>query len=109
MISIVRLAATPGIEDEAAAALTALAARPGYVRGSAARATDDPSVWILLTEWRDIGSYRRALGNFDVKIKAQPLLTRALDDVSAFEVLVEAAPGAESTRHGSDLDLDTLN
>ena len=53
-------------------------------------------MWVLVTEWRDIGSYRRALGNFDVKIHAQPLLTRAIDEVSAFEVLVEAATGGRT-------------
>jgi heme oxygenase (mycobilin-producing) len=109
MISIVRLAATPGIEVEAAAALRVLAARPGYLRGSAGRATDDPSVWVLVTEWRNVGSYRRALGNYDVKIHAQPLLTRAIDEVSAFEVLVDAAPGAEPVEHASDHDLDKLD
>ncbi len=104
MISIIRLAATDGIADEAAAALKALAARPGYLSGRAARATDDPSLWVLVTEWRDIGSYRRALGNFEVKIHAQPLLTRALDEASAFEVLVEAGPGTDPVRFASDLD-----
>ena len=61
--------------------------------GSAGRATDDPTAWVLVTEWRDVGSYRRALGNYDVKMHAQPLLARALDEVSAFEVLVEARAG----------------
>jgi hypothetical protein len=109
MISIVRLAATAGIEGEATAALRVLAARPGYVRGSAGRATDDPSVWVLVTEWLNVGSYRRALGNFDVKVHAQPLLSRAIDEVSAFEVLVEAAPGGEPVQHASDHDLDKLD
>jgi hypothetical protein len=103
-MSIVRLAATDTISDDAEQALRALAARPGYVRGSAGRATDDPSIWVLVTEWRDIGSYRRALGNYDVKINAQALLAQAIDEVSAYEVLIEAAPGGEVVRHPSDLD-----
>ena len=108
MISVVRLVGGDELADEAAAALTALAARPGYVRGSAGRATDDPGRWVLVTEWRDIGSYRRALGSYDVKVNAQPLLARAVDDVSAYEVLLEAAPGGPPVRHESDRDLDTL-
>jgi hypothetical protein len=94
-----------GFAERAAVALRVLAARPGYLRGSASRATDDPAQWVLVTEWRDMGSYRRALGNFEVKVHAQPLLSRAIDAVSAFEVLVEAAPGGEPVRHASDLDL----
>jgi hypothetical protein len=103
MISVVRLSGSD-LADAAAEALRVLAARPGYVGGQAGRATDDPTVWVLVTEWRDVGSYRRALGNFEVKIHAQPLLSQALDDASSFEVLVDAAPGAEPVRYLSDLD-----
>jgi hypothetical protein len=103
MISVVRLHGSD-LADAAAEALRVLAARPGYVGGRAGRATDDPAVWVLITEWRDVGSYRRALGNFEVKIHAQPLLSQALDEASAFEVLVDAAPGAEPVRYLSDLD-----
>jgi heme oxygenase (mycobilin-producing) len=106
VIAVIRLiaAADEPLADEAAAALAVLADRPGYVRGSAGRATDDPTQWVLVTEWRDIGSYRRALGNFDVKVHAQALLSRAVDEANAYEVLVEAQPGAQPVRHESDLD-----
>ena len=106
MIAVIRLVATADepLADEASAALAVLAARPGYVRGSAGRATDDPTQWVLVTEWRDIGSYRRALGNFDVKVHAQALLSRAVDEANAYEVLVEAQPGAQPVRYESDLD-----
>jgi hypothetical protein len=57
---------------------------------------------VLVTEWQDVGSYRRALGNYDVKVYATPLLAQALDEPGAFEVLIEAAPGAEPERHVSD-------
>jgi hypothetical protein len=110
MISVIKLESADGREpDGMLTALRALAARPGYVRGSAARATDDVTAWVLITEWRDIGSYRRALGNFDVKIHAQALLSQSVDAASAFEVLIEAAPGAEPVRHASDHDLDRLD
>jgi hypothetical protein len=103
MISVVRLSGSD-LAGAAAEALRVLAARPGYVSGRAGRATDDPTAWVLVTEWLDVGSYRRALGNYEVKIHAQPLLSQALDDASAFEVLVDAAPGAEPVSYLSDLD-----
>jgi hypothetical protein len=45
--------------------------------------------------WRDVGSYRRALSSYDVKVTAVPLLSRALDEPSAYELYErwEAAVG----------------
>jgi len=67
------------------AALDALAARPGYVDGLVGRNLDDPGLWLLTTNWADVGSYRRALSAYDVKVTAVPLLSRAIDEPSAFE------------------------
>jgi heme oxygenase (mycobilin-producing) len=88
--------------ERAHAALTALAARPGYLRGSLARSTDDPRAWVLLTEWADVGSYRRALGNYDVKLTATPLFAAALDLPAGFETLLDVAPGGAFDERGSD-------
>ena len=89
--------------EQAHAALAALAARPGYLSGRLTRALEDPSAWTLVTEWESVGAYRRALGAFDVKVHATPLLARSVDEPSAFETLASAAPGgtvevAESDR-----------
>jgi hypothetical protein len=88
--------------DRARTALTVLAARPGYRRGSLARSTDDPEAWLLITEWENVGSYRRALGNYEVKLHATPLLAEALDLPSGFESLLDVAPGGTSEAHASD-------
>jgi len=71
----------------AQAALAAFAACAGYVRGRIGRAADDPSQWVLTTEWVGVGAYRRSLGSYDVKVEAAPLLSRGRDEPSAFEVL----------------------
>ncbi len=71
----------------AQAALAAFAARPGYVRGRIGRAADDPSQWVLTTEWEGVGAYRRSLSSYDVKVDAAPLLSLGRDEPSAFEVL----------------------
>jgi hypothetical protein len=81
--------------ERATAALSALAARPGYVRGELGRAYDDPAHWSLVTEWESVGAYRRALGSFDVRVHATPLLAQSLDEPSAYEVL--ARTGADGT------------
>ena len=79
-----------GFQAQAADALGALAERPGFRAGRASRAVDEPTVWLLITEWDSVGSWRRALGGFDVKMKASPLLARSHDEPSAFEDLVVA-------------------
>ena len=76
-----------GFEERARAALDVLAARPGFVRGRLGRAYDEPSVWVLTTEWDSVGSYRRSLSSYDVKVVASTLLAEGRDEVSAFEVL----------------------
>lgn len=71
------------------AAHAALAARPGYVDGAIGRNLDDPSLWVLQTRWADVGSYRRALSSYEVKVGVVPLLSQAVDEPSAYELLDE--------------------
>ena len=78
--------------ERAHSGLAALAACPGYRRGQLLRALDEPRHWCLVTEWESVGSYRRALGAFDVKIHAAPLPAESLDEPSAYEALATAGP-----------------
>ncbi len=88
--------------EKAHAALAVLAQSPGYVRGELTRSLDDPAHWCLLTEWANVGSYRRALGRFEVKVSATPLLAQSLMEPSAFETLAFAAPGGPLEVASSD-------
>lgn len=98
VVSRFRVSADDGEEfrRDLEAARSLLAACAGYVDGTAGRNVDDPELWVLVTRWRDVGSYRRALSSYDVKLGAVPLLSRALDEPSAFEdaggVLNEVIP-----------------
>ncbi len=85
-----------GFLPRAQAALAAFAARPGYLRGRIGRAADDPTCWVLTTEWVGVGAYRRSLSAYDVKVDAAPLLSLGRDEASAFEVL-HASDGAGLT------------
>jgi hypothetical protein len=71
---------------QADAALAALSTRRGFVDGHVARNVDDPHLWTLTTRWDGVGSYRRALSAYDVKTTAVPLLSRAIDEPTAYEV-----------------------
>ena len=86
-----------GFLDRARAALAAFAARPGYLRGRIGRAADDPAAWVLTTEWDGVGSYRRSLSSYEVKVDAAPLLALGRDEASAFEVLHSDDGGAPAT------------
>jgi quinol monooxygenase YgiN len=72
--------------------LRLLAAAPGYLRGHVGRAADDPDLWVLATEWEGVGAYRRALSSYDVKMTAPAVMTFAVHEPSAFEVLVTEEP-----------------
>ncbi|BEP15199.1 hypothetical protein acdb102_35100 [Acidothermaceae bacterium B102] len=79
---------------DAQRAVEALAARPGFRHGRVGRAVEDPQAWVVHTEWDGVGAYRRALSAYDVKVYAAPLLGRALDEPSAYEVLFAEGDGA---------------
>jgi len=107
MISVTHFRASDAdFAGRAQQALTVLSARPGFVRGTLGRSTDDDSDWVLVTEWRNVGSYRRALGNYDVKVHAAPLLGEALDLPSSFEALAEVSSGGELSVQTSDREPD---
>lgn len=73
--------------------LSVLSERPGFLRGWLSRAIDDPDLLVLAHEWEDVGSYRRALGSYDVKM-LWPFLQTAVDEPTAFEVLTLRTPDA---------------
>lgn len=93
---------TAEFTEQARQALVALAARPGYHSGDLTRSLDDPAQWCLVTRWESVGAYRRALGDYDVRVSAVPLLADSPNEPSAYEVLLGAAPGGEVTVRGSD-------
>jgi hypothetical protein len=89
----------PGYADATAAlaaareVLAVLAEQKGYLRGWITRAVDDPDLLIVAHEWADAGSYRRALSAFEVKLR-WPFFLTAVDEATAFEVLVSRTPGS---------------
>jgi quinol monooxygenase YgiN len=106
VIVVTRFRVDEGSADEfrvaAFAALDALAAQRGYADGQIGRNVDDPDLWLLTTTWHNVGSYRRALSSYDVRVTAVPLLSRAVDEPSAYET-VEAGV-ATNTSLPRDLD-----
>jgi hypothetical protein len=100
------LADEPKFLDWAQGALTALAASPGYLGGSLSRSLDDcdelESDWVLVTQWRNVGSYRRALGAPAVKMTLPRVTSQSSAEPTSFEQLMTVDPGGEVHHHESD-------
>ena len=71
--------------ESAQAAIAVLALRTGFLTADLARNLDEPSLWTITTRWKDVGSYRRALNGYESKVAVVPLLSRAIDEPSAYE------------------------
>jgi quinol monooxygenase YgiN len=82
----------------AAEAVAVLAVQPGCRTVGLGQSTDDPDLLLLRSEWDGVGAYRRALSSFEVKMRAVPLLSRAIDEPSAFEIVLAADAGATVVR-----------
>lgn len=74
------------------AAIDVLAKQKGFVSAQVGRNVDDPELLALNMEWENVGSYRRALSPYEVKLTAVPLLSQAVDEPTAYEDLAELLP-----------------
>ncbi|MCW2784078.1 MAG: antibiotic biosynthesis monooxygenase [Marmoricola sp.] len=73
------------IRSDLEGALALLSAQTGCEDARLGRNLDDPGLWVMVTRWTNVGSYRRALSSYDVKAGAVPILSRAIDEASAYE------------------------
>jgi hypothetical protein len=69
------------------AAVDVLAEQKGFVAARVGRNVDDPELLALSMEWENVGSYRRAVSPYEVKLTAVPLLSQAVDEPSAYDDL----------------------
>jgi hypothetical protein len=60
---------------------------PGFVDARISRAIDEGDVIVLELAWETVGAYRRALSSYDVKVSVVPVISRAIDEPTAYEVL----------------------
>ncbi|MGZ0147234.1 antibiotic biosynthesis monooxygenase family protein [Kribbella sp. WER1] len=77
-----------GFGERLQAAVEVLAKQRGFVAARTGRNVDDPELLALTLEFENIGSYRRALSPYEVKLTAVPLLSQAIDEPSAYEELL---------------------
>jgi quinol monooxygenase YgiN len=89
MIAIARFKLPLSQADEFRAELeavkTVLSEAAGFLSGTIGQNLDEPTLWVLSTEWENVGSYRRALSSTRAKLEAIPVLARAIDEPGAYE------------------------
>ncbi len=74
--------------SDAAQALEVLQLKPGFIDANVLHSADDAQRFIVKTNWKDVGSYRKALGSTEAKLQVWPFLAGMHDEVSAFENLL---------------------
>lgn len=90
-----------GLLADLRAAIEKLSAFEGFVDARLARAVDDPGLIRLDLGWTTVGAYRKALSHFDVKVAVVPLLSRAIDESTAYEVLQVTNDSGTATATGA--------
>jgi len=86
-----------------------LAAKEGFRSAEICRAIDDPELVVLHMGWDTVGSYRRALSAYDVKVAVVPVISQAIDEPTAFEALhVRDARGAADAPGALAADAGTV-
>ena len=69
----------------AEAAVSFFRGRPGCLAADLAQNLDEPDLWVIVTRWENVGSYRRAFNGYDAKVVLVPLLSEALDEPGAYD------------------------
>lgn len=94
MLAIARFSVSLAKSAEFAAQLEVakgvLSQREGFTDAEIGQNLDDPTLWVLMTQWKNIGSYRRALSSMEVKMLAVPVLAQAIDEPGAYEIVRNA-------------------
>ena len=89
MIAIARfeqsLSQATDFRAELEAVKAVLSDAEGFIGGTVGQNLDQPTLWVLTTEWQNVGSYRRALSSTRAKLEAIPVLARAIDEPGAYE------------------------
>jgi hypothetical protein len=85
VITRFRVVDPDGFADRVRAALAVLQTRAGFLTADLERNLDEPDLWVLVTRWQNVGSYRRALQGYESKVVVVPLLSEAVDEPSAYE------------------------
>lgn len=72
--------------------------RDGCVAAELVRNLDDEDLWAIVSRWRDVGAYRHSFNGYDAKMILTPVLSRAIDEPSAYLDPAELGPNVPRRR-----------
>lgn len=75
----------PEFNERCTPALELLRTKEGLESLDFGQNLDEPDLWALVTRWRNVGSYRRALSGMESKMVVVPFLSLSIDEPSAFD------------------------
>ena len=73
--------------ENAREALGILQRQNGFISANIFHSADEPQRYLVQSDWKDVGSYRRAMGSMDSKLGVWPFLADMKDEITAFEKL----------------------
>lgn len=84
MIAISRFRAGESFEAEARAVVDFWRSCQGCLGVDLVRNLDDAELWALISRWENVGAYRRSFSGYEAKMILTPVLSRAIDEPSAY-------------------------
>lgn len=74
----------PGFEEQARLVVEFWQGREGCEWARLVRNLDEPGLWAIVSDWESVGAYRRSFNGFEAKMVLTPVLSRAIDEPSAY-------------------------
>lgn len=74
----------PDFEPGARAVVAFWREREGCLSAELVRNLDEQSLWAIVSRWESVGAYRRSFSGYDAKMVLTPVLSRAIDEPSAY-------------------------
>lgn len=82
----------PGFAEQAEQAVTFWRTRDGCLSVELVQNLDDEGLWAIVGRWESVGAYRRSFNGYDAKMVLTPVLSRAIDEPSAYLDPAELGP-----------------
>lgn len=73
-----------GFRVRAQAAVDFMAGCDGNLSAELLQNLDEPDLWCIVSNWRNVGAYRRSFNGITAKLVLVPLLSEAIDEPSAY-------------------------
>ena len=93
MLVVLRFLAGVDDETDLRELLAVMQCQVGFESGTLGRSPDEPDSYCMTMTFADVGSFRRSLSRFEVKMAFGPVQSKMLDEPSAYEVLYEVTGG----------------